>query len=47
MKRTLTDMENVSQEITTIVEEIRSNKLDPKVGVWCKFCPFRMICEAW
>jgi DNA helicase-2/ATP-dependent DNA helicase PcrA len=37
----------VKTEIIESVETIRGNKFEAKVGPWCDFCPFKMICEAW
>jgi DNA helicase-2/ATP-dependent DNA helicase PcrA len=47
MKRNAEDMLKVKEDIHTIVNEIRQNEFKAKVGPWCNFCPFRMICEAW
>jgi DNA helicase-2/ATP-dependent DNA helicase PcrA len=47
MQRTPEDIALVKQEVERIVGEIRSNDFKPKVGPWCDFCAFRMICEAW
>ncbi len=47
MKRTETELKNVKEEIKTLVLEIRNNGFLPKVGPWCQYCSFRIICEAW
>ena len=45
--RTEEDIVKVKEDVTTMVEEIRGSSFTPKVGVWCSYCPFKMICEAW
>ena len=47
MKRTAEDLIRVKEEIITMATEIRKNEFKPKVGIWCSFCPFKMICDAW
>lgn len=37
----------VKKKIVDIVESIKKSNFLPKVGPWCDFCPFQMICEAW
>lgn len=29
------------------IEEIKTSDFKPKVSLWCDFCPFKIICEAW
>ena len=41
------DIEKVKDVIKNLVDEIRQEKFEPNVGLWCDFCPFRIICEAW
>lgn len=41
------DIAATKDKIIDIVGQIRTNDFSPKVGPWCDFCPFRMICEAW
>lgn len=33
--------------ILNTVEQIQDERFEPKVGPWCNFCPFKMVCEAW
>lgn len=47
MKRKEKEIEAVKEEIKSTVEEIRTDNFSPRVGPWCDFCSFRMICEAW
>lgn len=46
-QRSEKDIEKVKKEIGALVDEIRKEKFEPRVGLWCDFCPFRIICEAW
>ncbi len=46
-KKTPEEISDTKTRIKTIVDEIKSSAYDPKVGPWCDFCPFKMICEAW
>ncbi len=47
LTRTQEDIDGVKRDILKKAGEIRSSRFEPKVGPWCDFCPFRMICEAW
>lgn len=47
VRKTSEDLLQVKENIVEKVTEIRKNLFEPKVGPWCDFCPFRMICEAW
>lgn len=46
-KKSAEEIDQVKEKIIEIVDEINKNEFFPKVGPWCDFCPFRMICEAW
>ncbi len=37
----------VRKEIIDLAKKIQNSDFSPKVGIWCSFCPFKMICEAW
>jgi len=38
----------VKEKIKEVVKKIKEDTVfPPQVGVWCDFCPFKMICEAW
>jgi len=41
------DIENTKEKIFQTVRNIRENDFSPRVGPWCDFCAFKMICEAW
>ncbi len=47
MEKTQADVEETKQQIIKTVEDIRRSEFNPRVGPWCDFCPFKMICEAW
>ncbi len=47
VRKTDADLKAVLEKILNRVKDIRSSDFSPKVGPWCNFCPFRMICEAW
>ncbi len=46
-KKTDDEIEKVKIKIIENIEKINQNQFDPKVGPWCDFCPFRIICDAW
>jgi len=41
------DILKVKEEIVDLAQQIQTNEFRPKVGPWCDFCAFKMICEAW
>jgi len=41
------DIKKLKEVIEDLVSQIRQEKFEPNVGLWCDFCPFRIICEAW
>ncbi len=47
MKRTPEELTATTQELGKTVKAINTGAFSPKVGPWCDFCSFRMICEAW
>lgn len=47
IQRTPEDIALVTQEVEKTVAEIRKSNFEPRVGPWCDFCAFRLICEAW
>jgi len=46
-KKTKEEIEKTIQTIKETAAQINQSKFLPKVGPWCDFCPFRIICEAW
>ena len=47
MKRSPEEIAVMTSKLTEAVESINKGVFMPKVGPWCNFCSFRMICEAW
>jgi len=47
IKRTAKELDTVKEEVLETVKRIREGIFKPKTGIWCGFCPFKMICEAW
>ncbi len=45
--RTEQDLIDVKEQIVDAADDIRNRHFTPKVGIWCDYCPFRMVCEAW
>ncbi|OGF99686.1 hypothetical protein A2153_00510 [Candidatus Gottesmanbacteria bacterium RBG_16_38_7b] len=46
-QRNQEDLDNAKQQLITIAHDINNSNFNPKVGSWCDFCDFRLICEAW
>jgi DNA helicase-2/ATP-dependent DNA helicase PcrA len=46
-KKSLAEIEKAKELILDTVNQISQQKFLPKVGPWCDFCPFKIICEAW
>ncbi len=40
-------LEETKKKLVKITQEIALSQFEPKVGKWCDFCDFRLICEAW
>lgn len=47
LKKNADDLIKTKEDIINTVEEIRQNKFSAKPGIHCKFCTFKIICEAW
>lgn len=47
LKRTPEQLNKTFEKIEEVADQIRHGHFEPKVGKWCDFCSFRMICEAW
>jgi len=45
--RTKEQLEKVKLEIITAADEINKSDFHPTPGMYCGFCEFRIICEAW
>ncbi len=40
-------LKKIVNKILETIKKINENKFPPRIGPWCDFCPFRIICEAW
>jgi len=45
--RTKEQLEEAKDKLAQKAQEIASSDFPPRVGKWCDFCDFRLICEAW
>ncbi len=45
--RTTEQLVKAKDQLVKIAGEIESGKFEAKVGPWCDFCDFKLICEAW
>jgi len=45
--RTKEQLVKAKKEIVEKAKEIEKSKFEPTPGVWCDFCEYRLICEAW
>lgn len=46
-QRSATDLEKGRQEIAKVGDQINHSDFTAKPGLWCRFCDFRLLCEAW
>lgn len=46
-QRSKDQLEKAQEKLKSIASEIETSEFPPKVGPWCDFCDFRLICEAW
>ncbi|OGG08120.1 hypothetical protein A3D05_05270 [Candidatus Gottesmanbacteria bacterium RIFCSPHIGHO2_02_FULL_40_24] len=46
-KREKQQLVEAKTKIVNIAGDIEKSQFFPKVGPWCDFCDFRLICEAW
>ncbi len=47
MKRVQSEIESVKDTIEKTVDRMNNNLFEAKVGPWCDFCSFKLLCEAW
>lgn len=45
--RTGEQIEKAKKDLIIKAQDIGESNFKPKVGPWCGFCDFRLICEAW
>ncbi len=46
-QRTKEQLLKAKKEIIEKAKEIEKSQFEPRPGVWCDFCEYRLICEAW
>ena len=47
MNKTPEDLDHVKNEVKEITDRIKSSEFPAKVGNYCDFCAFKIICPAW
>jgi len=47
MQRTEEEIMQVKEKVVKIVSEIRNDNFIPRVGRWCDYCLYKIICDAW
>jgi len=46
-RRTDDQLNQAKKEIIKKAGEIEQSAFEPKPGIWCDFCEYRLLCEAW
>lgn len=46
-EKTEEELEKIQPFLIDAAEQIQTSSFVPKKGIWCKFCPFLINCEAW
>lgn len=46
-QRTREQLKAVKKDLAEKAEEIEKSKFGPTPGIWCDFCEYRLLCEAW
>ncbi len=46
-KRTAEDLEKAKKELVEKAKEVEKSDFQPRPGIWCDFCDFKLLCEAW
>ncbi len=46
-KRTVEQLKQAKSQLLEKAKEIEKSTFEPTPGVWCDFCDFKLICEAW
>ncbi|MEK7070961.1 MAG: 3'-5' exonuclease, partial [Patescibacteria group bacterium] len=47
MKKPPEDLQKTKGKIYDVVEKIKAKRFEARVGPWCNFCSYKIICEAW
>ncbi len=46
-KRTGEQLKKAKKDLAEKAKEIEKSKFEPTPGIWCDWCDFRLLCEAW
>ena len=46
-KRTVDQLEQAKKELVEKAKEVEKSDFQPRPGIWCDFCDFKLLCEAW
>jgi len=46
-KRTAKQLKEAKKELIEKAKEIEKSEFEPIPGIWCDFCDYRLLCEAW
>lgn len=46
-QRTKEQLVQAKKDLVQKAKEMEKSQFEPKPGVWCDFCEYRLICEAW
>jgi DNA helicase-2/ATP-dependent DNA helicase PcrA len=46
-KRTPAQLKQVKKELVEKAKEVEKSDFQPRPGIWCDFCDFKLLCEAW
>jgi RecB family exonuclease len=46
-QRTKKELSQAKKELVKKAKEIEKSSFEPRPGVWCDFCEYKLICEAW
>jgi len=46
-KRTANQLKEAKKELIEIAKEIAKSAFEPTPGIWCDFCDYKLLCEAW
>jgi len=46
-RRTEKELNRAKKELLEKAREIEKSSFEPTPGVWCDFCDFKLLCEAW
>jgi len=46
-KRTKKELQEAKRQLVEKSHEIEKSKFLPTPGIWCDFCDFKLLCEAW